>query len=673
MIKAKEEGKTITQHFIASTAKWEKVNMILPKACWGFEETNDGIILAKLGNGIEKWNDLKYFDTDSIKGLNEKLKQHLLDFNSCKEMIITETEERKEADKQETEARVEADGALDSKINSKVEMLLDDMNNTSQHFNNALSKEIEERIQDTADTLDKAKTYTDDALSGVQTIYLDGTLLTRIINGTTEAAKNLFPLDTVFTLGKTHINDVDGTLGLYVGAIDAATIRIKTLSISPVGLGETINLGTVQTHADIPLTVSAVIALFGRSPRVDDYVTVFIDETMQDRRVEWYIGGIDSEGNVAWGNPVPINTGDYQQQSGAGDAGKVLIGGSSPGTFGDSLPIDTEPDEMSNNLVNSGGIFNWFGMVPSALKTVVKNAFGAINELFDTLVTEFSYTASSRLLRLKRTSSNLDVTLPEATTSASGLMTAADKKKLNNRTIFGTCETSASTAAKTVAFANYTRETGSVIGVIFTNSNTVASGAAVTLNVNSTGAAQIIYNGTNPGPLIRANMLHLFMFDGTYWQLINPYAFLVQNPVGSIYMTCASDETTIEEMASKHGGTWVRWGMGRVPMGVGSSEANSTSTLNPSLAEHGGSMSAGAVNQTAAEIKGGNKSHKLLVAEIPKHSHTYRDASSTSLPMWSGNSNGNYFGKSETAEAGGDTAHNNIQPYITCYFYKRTA
>jgi len=41
--------------------------------------------------------------------------------------------------------------------------------------------------------------------------------------------------------------------------------------------------------------------------------------------------------------------------------------------------------------------------------------------------------------------------------------------------------------------------------------------------------------------------------------------------------------------------------------------------------------------------------------------------------MWSGNSNGNYFGKSETAEAGGDTAHNNIQPYITCYFYKRTA
>jgi len=41
--------------------------------------------------------------------------------------------------------------------------------------------------------------------------------------------------------------------------------------------------------------------------------------------------------------------------------------------------------------------------------------------------------------------------------------------------------------------------------------------------------------------------------------------------------------------------------------------------------------------------------------------------------MWVGNANGNYFGYSETAEAGGDTAHNNMMPYITVFMYKRTA
>ena len=106
------------------------------------------------------------------------------------------------------------------------------------------------------------------------------------------------------------------------------------------------------------------------------------DENFDGLRVEYYIVNID-QGNITWGNPVPLNTADFQAQSTAEDSGKVLTGSSVPGTFGQSISIDIESTESSNNLINSGGVWSWFGDALTTLKTTTKTIIAAINELFD--------------------------------------------------------------------------------------------------------------------------------------------------------------------------------------------------------------------------------------------------------------------------------------------------
>ena len=83
---------------------------------------------------------------------------------------------------------------------------------------------------------------------------------------------------------------------------------------------------------------------------------------------------------------------------------------------------------------------------------------------------------------------------------------------------------------------------------------------------------------------------------------------------------------------------------------------------------------------------GGEKTHTLTVSEMPSHGHDvaiavnntvaggaryyFNSAGTTSAPItdtaaWS---------NSLTAKAtGGGQAHNNLQPYFTCYMWKRTA
>lgn len=123
-------------------------------------------------------------------------------------------------------------------------------------------------------------------------------------------------------------------------------------------------------------------------------------------------------------------------------------------------------------------------------------------------------------------------------------------------------------------------------------------------------------------------------------------------PVGSIYMSATM--STISQVEAALGGTWVAWGAGRVPVGVDTSDSDFDTV----------------------EETGGEKTHTLTIAEMPSHAHEVHagwGAGSLGRNFFRVDSNnpGNQW--DDTFPTGGGQAHNNLQPYITCYMYKRTA
>jgi len=238
---------------------------------------------------------------------------------------------------------------------------------SDQNLQGQIDGEIRARARGDAKTLNAAKSYTDgkaadlsSILDGAQALALKGEFLTRAINGTTYVAINLFDPSTVFVADKTLIGDANGTLGVYRHNLDGATIIVETLSVSPISPKEPTKLGNVNRHADLPLTANDAVAIKWNTPCVDDYAKVLRDETFGDKGVEWYIKLIDEEGNITWGDPVVLNTSDYQEQTAAEDAGRVLIGGATPGTYGESKPIDAVPSKGSANLITSDAVY-WHG------------------------------------------------------------------------------------------------------------------------------------------------------------------------------------------------------------------------------------------------------------------------------------------------------------------------
>lgn len=88
---------------------------------------------------------------------------------------------------------------------------------------------------------------------------------------------------------------------------------------------------------------------------------------------------------------------------------------------------------------------------------------------------------------------------------------------------YGTCSTNASTTAKTVSLTGFNLTTGAQIIVKFTYTNTASN---PTLNINSTGARSIYYNGTNiPASALAANRVYKFVYDGSYWQLVGTLGY----------------------------------------------------------------------------------------------------------------------------------------------------
>ena len=223
-------------------------------------------------------------------------------------------------------------------------------------------------------------------------------------------------------------------------------------------------------------------------------------------------------------------------------------------------------------------------------------------------------------------------TTATATSSANGLMSKEDKAKLDGiatgatknvveNVLTSTSTTNALSAAQGKALNDGKVPTGRTIAGVNLVDNITASELATALK---TAMGNLMY------------------------------------PVGSIYISVNSTNPS-----SLFGGTWSAWGTGKVPVGIDTND-NDFKTV---------------------EKTGGEKTHKLTINELAKHLHRanivrssnegagyglYGGGAFTGRPIID---SGKYDGWADAAfeSIGGDQAHNNLQPYITCYMWKRTA
>lgn len=206
----------------------------------------------------------------------------------------------------------------------------------------------------------------------------------------------------------------------------------------------------------------------------------------------------------------------------------------------------------------------------------------------------------------------------------------------------------------------------------------------------------IIYDNLEDGTKITANIFNErfgaivkeingkldqlnFKAEGIPASALAPNVFERIYPIGSIYFNSVNNTNPGELLGF---GTWTRFGEGRVLAG-----------FDPEDTDFNG-----------AEKTGGEKTHTLTEAEMPAHNHAASTNSAgahahTADAGWTTQAHNhsgfgkfaespsprNSVSKQTTDSAGGHThtvtvsnkggggAHNNLQPYITVYAWKRTA
>ena len=199
-----------------------------------------------------------------------------------------------------------------------------------------------------------------------------------------------------------------------------------------------------------------------------------------------------------------------------------------------------------------------------------------------------------------------------ASTGAFTTLSTTGLATLNSATITGT-------STLTTVDINGGAIDNTAIGAT-TASTVAATTVTASGNVNTTGG-ELQINGTN-------------VLEKVY-------------PVGSIYInaTSATNPGTLLGF-----GTWVAFGAGKVIVGLDSSDTDFDT----------------------AEETGGAKTHTLTTSEIPSHTHSL---STSDNPGGTGAievAGGAPTSTQTTQATGGGGAHNNLQPYIVAYMWKRT-
>lgn len=209
--------------------------------------------------------------------------------------------------------------------------------------------------------------------------------------------------------------------------------------------------------------------------------------------------------------------------------------------------------------------------------------------------------------------------------------------------------------------------------------STFASGAVDDVSTQLSGGAIIVKDGGITEPKYNDASITLQKLASTLKDALYP--------IGSIY-TNATNATNPATLIGF--GTWVAFGAGKVPVGI----------------------DAGDLDFDTAEETGGSKTHTLTTSQIPSHTHSVDPPSTTTSSNGShshqisgqiingngptgtnsaaGTSGSNLRSISTTSTVGDHThtvdipsftsgssgsggSHNNLQPYIVVYMWKRTA
>ena len=124
-------------------------------------------------------------------------------------------------------------------------------------------------------------------------------------------------------------------------------------------------------------------------------------------------------------------------------------------------------------------------------------------------------------------------------------------------------------------------------------------------------------------------------------------------PVGSILINADNNTNPSESLGF---GTWEAFGGGKVLVGI-------DTNVNPDE------------DFATAGKTGGAKTHTLAKPEMPSHTHTTGETGTTLIGDVSGGGGRVHpygDGLNETGSTGDNQPHNNLQPYIVVYMWKRT-
>jgi len=169
---------------------------------------------------------------------------------------------------------------------------------------------------------------------------------------------------------------------------------------------------------------------------------------------------------------------------------------------------------------------------------------------------------------------------------------------------------------------------------------------------------------------LKADAINAVENDNNYEYLLNEINSLKEStvtvnaiyPVGSVFIS--TNSTNPSNLFS--GTEWEAYGQGRTLIGAGTG----TDSNNTSMTFENGKT-------------GGEYKHQLTINEMPAHNHSlaiygqniyyFSDAGGSSLttPYYPNGQSAAF--SLQTEYNGSDNSHNNIQPYITVYMWKRVS